>query len=497
MAESGDEFPPERLAAVFKHFVLDVANSAHGAAGLLLQRITDHLGGNPSLFPSIAEDFETFEHPNVQLALDAYLARSGRSFELVGVSAENKRFMELGFSDLISRGSPHGFAPVGEGPVDYVNVHLAGDRVIACVQFGLYFIKEGDRRLLALVTGPGEHSSRQRLRVEVMTSRPEDAQNFHAEVKRLAQEVNVYRGHVISLSPGRIGPWQQPLVEFHSLPKVTRNDVVLPADLLERIERHTIGFAQRSAELLASGRSLKRGLLLYGLPGTGKTLTVMYLAGQMKDRTVILTTGRAMGLVPVVAKMARSLAPSMVVLEDVDLIAEERGQPMMPTGPLLFELLNEMDGLRDDLDVIFVLTTNRPDILEPALAARPGRIDLAVELPLPDAAGRHRLLELYARGLTLRDVHLETFVESTEGVSPAYIKELLRKAALLAASAGRGAVVTDKDLSDAMEELSKGGELAERILGYRPQAGVPERHRAFPFPPTGFPTTITRVIPSE
>jgi ATP-dependent 26S proteasome regulatory subunit len=78
----------------------------------------------------------------------------------------------------------------------------------------------------------------------------------------------------------------------------------------------------------------------------------------------------------------------MVVLEDVDLIAQGRGQPFQPTGPILFELLNKMDGLRDDCDVIFVLTTNRPDILEPALAARPGRIDLAIELPLPDADGR-------------------------------------------------------------------------------------------------------------
>jgi hypothetical protein len=80
-------------------------------------------------------------------------------------------------------------------------------------------------------------------------------------------------------------------------------------------------------------------------------------------------------------------------------------------------------------------------------------------------------------------------------VSPAYIKELLRKAALLAATVGRGTVVTDGDLAAAMEELSQGGELAERILGYRPQAAGPERNRAFPFPPTGFPAALTRVIP--
>ncbi len=70
----------------------------------------------------------------------------------------------------------------------------------------------------------------------------------------------------------------------------------------------------------------------------GKTFTLMYLVGRMPGRTVILTTGRGMGLVQTVAQMARTLAPAMVVLEDVDLMAEQRGHPMMPTGPLQIEL---------------------------------------------------------------------------------------------------------------------------------------------------------------
>jgi len=90
----------------------------------------------------------------------------------------------------------------------------------------------------------------------------------------------------------------------------------------------------------------------------------------------------------------------MVVIEDVDLIAEDRG--MHPgQHPLLFQLLNEMDGLAEDADVVFVLTTNRADLLEPALAARPGRIDQAVELTLPDAAARRQLFELYRGDLTV------------------------------------------------------------------------------------------------
>jgi hypothetical protein len=169
--------------------------------------------------------------------------------------------------------------------------------------------------------------------------------------------LNVYRGHVISLSPGMMGIGPQTLVAFHSLPRVERSDGVLPDEILEPIVRQTVVFAQHAEQLLAAGRSLKRGLLLFGPPGTGKTLTIMYLVGQMQERTVILTTGRGMGMLQSVAQMARTLQPALVVLDDVDLIAQERGQPFQQTGPLLFELLNEMDGLSDDCDVIFVLTT--------------------------------------------------------------------------------------------------------------------------------------------
>jgi ATP-dependent 26S proteasome regulatory subunit len=108
-----------------------------------------------------------------------------------------------------------------------------------------------------------------------------------------------------------------------------------------------------------------------------------------------LLSGPGAGALGQAAAIARSLQPSMVVLEDVDLVAMERMLPGMGTNPLLFQLLNEMDGLSDDADVVFVLTTNRVDLLEPALAARPGRIDQAVEIGLPDSDCRSRLLELY------------------------------------------------------------------------------------------------------
>jgi ATP-dependent 26S proteasome regulatory subunit len=167
--------------------------------------------------------------------------------------------------------------------------------------------------------------------------------------------------------------------------------------------------------------------------------------------------------------MARILQPSIVILEDVDLVAEERTRPGAACTALLFELLNEMDGLADDADVLFLLTTNRPDILEPALASRPGRIDQAIEVPLPDTTCRRRIFQFYARGLTLRLRELESFVGRTEGVSAAFIRELIRKAALFAADEGSEIAIEDRHLEEALHELVvDGGELTKTILGVQP-----------------------------
>jgi ATP-dependent 26S proteasome regulatory subunit len=133
---------------------------------------------------------------------------------------------------------------------------------------------------------------------------------------------------------------------------------------------------------------------------------------------------------------------------------------------LLNKLLNEMDGLREDAAVLFVLTTNRPEHLEAALASRPGRIDQAIEFPLPDDQGRRQLIRLYACGLTLANDMVEVVVKKTKNASAAFIKELMRRAAQFSLENGGNNVLERHALDASLEEmLFTGGSLTAKLLG--------------------------------
>ena len=273
-------------------------------------------------------------------------------------------------------------------------------------------------------------------------------------------ERDVYRGQMLTVT---IDPMRGSSISFVERPSLSAEELVLPDGVIETIERNAIGMSRHRESLAASARHLSRGLLLWGPPGTGKTHTVRYLASMRADATVIVISGPALNVAGGFVTMARRLQPAMLVLEDVDLVAEERTYGAYGSSPVLFELMNQMDGLAGDADIAFVLTTNRADALEPALAARPGRIDLAVELPLPDETGRRRLLELYGRGLDLRLERVDDVVGRTSGVTASFIKELLRASALRAAEEGRS-YATDDDVEAVLDRLDRESAALTRVL---------------------------------
>jgi ATP-dependent 26S proteasome regulatory subunit len=164
--------------------------------------------------------------------------------------------------------------------------------------------------------------------------------------------------------------------------------------------------------------------------------------------------------------LARLLQPSLVVMEDVDLIATERTRMGACEEVLLNKLLNEMDGLKEEADILFILTTNRPETLERALSSRPGRVDQAIEFPLPDEVGRAKLVRLYSQGMHLTDELVATVVRRTEKVSPAFIKELMRRTVQFHLERNGSEQISMQDVENALEEmLFSGGSLNLKLLG--------------------------------
>jgi ATPase family associated with various cellular activities (AAA) len=437
--------------------------------------VTEHLGVPTHDLPLIEERWAPYEHVNVQAALDAWLAEPGRSAEVVGMTNYRHRG-PFGLGDLIrpdlsEYGGHHGPRP---GNLSRVGLPVGPDgEKLQCLRAAVLLItEEGGDRIALLYRGSDRESDMYGVTVEAIASRPGLAEQATARLRELADEHNVFRGQVLSFGHDMFGE-RGSVLRFHKRRPMSKSDLILPEATFADLRRQVIGVALNRARLRASGQHLKRGLLLHGPPGVGKTHTVRYLIGELDDTTVVELTGDTLPAIKEACSIARSLEPAMIVVEDVDLIAEQRDR-YGGESPLLFTLLNEMDGLAEDADVVFLLTTNRADLLEPALAARPGRVDQAVHIDLPDRDARLRLVRLYCRRLDLDTSRLDDVLDRTEGVTASFLKELVRRSAVVAGDREerRGATgalrVTAEDLDHALADLlDTRNQMTRAVLGFR------------------------------
>jgi DNA polymerase III delta prime subunit len=394
---------------------------------------------------------------NLQTALDAWSQEPGREVAVRGIAIPPHH----GTVNLQQLVAGEGMFPLRLSAPPLVDLPNGPGSTLACLQLALLLVTDADGRYVVLVSGPAEHDHS--LDVEIAGLSVQAAQGVHARLGELRSRLNVYRGHVLEVTATPMGGVS---LAFGEVPLTARDDVVLPEAVLARVERHALGVAAHREALLKAGQHLKRGLLLYGPPGTGKTHTTRYLIGQMSRYTRFMLTGRALQAIGSVADLARDLQPAVMVLEDVDLVAEDRSFGPGST-PVLFDLLDAMDGAAADADLLFVLTTNRADLLEGALAARPGRVDVAIEIDLPGPEARMRLLALYGRSVPLRLTEEETreVVERTDGVTASFLKELLRRA-MLESLEDDASTVTAAHTSRALDDLlDSAQQLTRSLLG--------------------------------
>jgi ATPase family protein associated with various cellular activities (AAA) len=409
--------------------------------------------------------FSTNLRVDLQRALDGLLSKEG----IINVGLHARYNHEtLSYAALLASRDE----AVQIAPLSYEEIDVGGDQPVRCLRSALWLAEEDGLRYAVLLSAAHRYGRPQGWHVEycVPSGRPGAALvRRHFAVLESAIEASAsYRGKVLSLEcdPHYDGMGAGTL-QVHRLAAVERDSIILPEQTLALLERNVFRFIAQRDRLRAVGMPVKKGLLFYGPPGTGKTHTIRYLA-RLPEHTTLLVTAEQVAFIAEYMALARLLSPAILVIEDVDLIARHREDLETPQQEsLLNRLLNEMDGLREDSEILFILTTNRPEALESALASRPGRIDQAIEFPLPDDNGRARLLALYSCGLELPEALRGSLIPRTAGVSAAFIKELMRRSAQFAFERDPDTrQLSALDLDSALRELLfEGGSLNAKLLG--------------------------------
>jgi transitional endoplasmic reticulum ATPase len=230
---------------------------------------------------------------------------------------------------------------------------------------------------------------------------------------------------------------------FVEVPDVTWQDVGGLDDTQERL-RETIQWPLEYPEVFEEmDVQAAKGVLLYGPPGTGKTLLAKAVANEAQSNFISIKgpellnkyVGESEKGVREVFEKARANAPTVVFFDEIDSIAGQRGRHQGDSGVgerVVSQLLTELDGLEELEDVVVVATTNRPDLIDPALV-RPGRLDRHVHVPVPDEEGRRKIFEVHTRDKPLADdVDLDALARRTDGYVGADIEAVTREASMAA-----------------------------------------------------------------
>ncbi|MDT4912740.1 MAG: cell division protease FtsH, partial [Pseudonocardiales bacterium] len=228
-----------------------------------------------------------------------------------------------------------------------------------------------------------------------------------------------------------------------------------------------VDFLKHPEKYQRLGAVVPRGVLLAGLPGTGKTLLARAVAGEAgvpffsasAAEFIEMIVGVGASRVRKLFDEARKVAPAIIFLDEIDAIGRARGGTVLGGNDereqTLNQILTELDGFTGREGVIVIAATNRADVLDPALL-RPGRFDRVVEVSAPDAAGRAEILRVHTRAVPLAEgVDLTEVARATPGMTGADLANLANEAALLAAKVGEE-TVTAADFANALEKIQLG-----------------------------------------
>ena len=255
--------------------------------------------------------------------------------------------------------------------------------------------------------------------------------------------------------------------------KVRFDDVAgLDEEKQEMIE--IVDFLKKPEKFTKMGAKIPRGVLLYGKPGTGKTLIAKAIAGEADvpfismsgSEFIEMFAGLGASRVRKLFERARKLAPCIVFIDEIDAIGSRRTSNSgaeTENNQTLNQLLVEMDGFSSEETIIVLAATNRPEMLDKALL-RPGRFDRQITIPAPDLRGRLEILKIHSKDKRLSDdVNLESVAEDTAGFTGAELANILNEAAIIATKREHEDIEND-DIEEAVKKVSVGLEKTSRKM---------------------------------
>lgn len=292
---------------------------------------------------------------------------------------------------------------------------------------------------------------------------------------------SIYRGQQLEIRPSSepaddfssIAQARGVKIMFRKFRDVSDDQIVLDNHVLSILKRNVIDFHKNREKLGRLGVPRKRALLFHGPPGTGKTFTCQYLRSRLAGVTVFVVSGESLNCVESVCNLARVYQPSLVILEDVDLVFSSREINLYSSA--LGDFMDQLDGFHPADDIMFILTTNAIDRMEQAIKDRPGRINQCVYFGPPEPELRHRYLNNYLRDYRVNGIDLDHLVKQTNEATQAFLKEYVHRAVQIASESLPNDVnevtLDTKHFDSAYEELTWGGDKAgQTIMGFHKES---------------------------
>lgn len=234
-----------------------------------------------------------------------------------------------------------------------------------------------------------------------------------------------------------------------------------------------VDFLKRPEKFTKMGAKIPKGVLLYGKPGTGKTLIAKAIAGEANvpfismsgSEFIEMFAGLGASRVRKLFEKARKLSPCIVFIDEIDAIGARRTSNSgaeTENNQTLNQLLVEMDGFSSEETIIVLAATNRPEMLDKALL-RPGRFDRQITIPVPDLKGRLEILKIHSEDKRLSDnVNLESIAEDTAGFTGAELANILNEAAIIA-TINKHEEIENSDIEEAVKKVTVGLEKKTRV----------------------------------